>query len=230
MSNKSTFTLNRHKKIISGVCAGIGDYFDIAAIWVRLLFVFAAFTWAPTILAYFILYLIMSKNKVTPKDFANDLSDTYVVQKIKSLDYKKSVYKNKHNKKIQGVCYGIAQCFNLNPLFVRLAFLFSLLFGPFALGLYIILAFILDEEPKEFEVFGTHTEDLNEKVKPSPQKTDTSHFTSSEMTNNSSKHSASENIQNISKVFDQMEETLRKMEATVTSKKFKLHNEFKQIF
>lgn len=47
--------------IIGGVCAGMANYFDIAAIWVRLAFVLAFVFWGSGLVAYIILWIIIPR-------------------------------------------------------------------------------------------------------------------------------------------------------------------------
>ena len=46
-------------KIISGVCAGLGHYFGIGAIWVRIIFLLCLLLWGITLPIYIILWLVM---------------------------------------------------------------------------------------------------------------------------------------------------------------------------
>ncbi|MBN8586873.1 MAG: PspC domain-containing protein [Rhodothermia bacterium] len=66
-----------------------------------------------------------------------------------SRDGKKTLYKSLTNKKIAGVCGGIAEYFNLDPTLVRIGFVASLFifqfFPPFVL--YWIMAAVLKNEP-----------------------------------------------------------------------------------
>lgn len=50
---------SRNTRMICGVCGGVGDYFNIDATLVRLLFVLLACTWGMGILAYFIAAVII---------------------------------------------------------------------------------------------------------------------------------------------------------------------------
>ncbi|MGY4690858.1 PspC domain-containing protein [Salibacterium sp. K-3] len=54
-----------------------------------------------------------------------------------------NIQKSRHNRSISGVCGGIAVCFNIPALPVRLAFLLLI---PAGLVLYLILANVMPEE------------------------------------------------------------------------------------
>ncbi len=60
----------------------------------------------------------------------------------------KKLYKDQKNKKICGVCSGIAKYFNIDPTIIRLAFvLLSLCVGGGLLA-YIICALVMSNEPE----------------------------------------------------------------------------------
>lgn len=65
----------------------------------------------------------------------------------------KKLYKSSTDKKLCGVCAGIANFFNIDPTIVRVVFAIAAIFTtgfPFTL-LYIILAFILPEDNGEID-------------------------------------------------------------------------------
>jgi phage shock protein C len=58
-------TRSSHNRMISGVCAGLGEYFNIDPTVIRLLFVLAIFLTGPgIILAYLIMALIVPEEVV----------------------------------------------------------------------------------------------------------------------------------------------------------------------
>ncbi|MDF0533565.1 envelope stress response membrane protein PspC [Shewanella yunxiaonensis] len=66
---------------------------------------------------------------------------------------KKTLYRNKRDGKIAGVCAGIADYFNLETWLVRVAVVSIFLLGGSAVMVvaYVALWMILDEKPQEFE-------------------------------------------------------------------------------
>ena len=65
----------------------------------------------------------------------------------------KKLYKSSTDKKLCGVCAGIANIFNIDPTIIRVIFAIAAIFTtgfPFTL-LYIILAFILPEDNGEID-------------------------------------------------------------------------------
>ena len=64
------------------------------------------------------------------------------------IDYRKPIYKNESNKRIFGVCSGIADYLEVSAFSVRLVTLLSLfIFGPFTFWAYIICFFVFDPDP-----------------------------------------------------------------------------------
>lgn len=52
-------------KVVGGVCSGIGHYFGIDRIWVRVIFLFAFFVWGVGFIPYLILWVVIPKAKTT---------------------------------------------------------------------------------------------------------------------------------------------------------------------
>ena len=63
------------------------------------------------------------------------------------MDKKKRLYKSRVNKKIDGICGGIAEYFELDPTLVRLGWVLFTCLGGSGLLAYIICAFIIPEGP-----------------------------------------------------------------------------------
>ena len=70
---------------------------------------------------------------------------------MKGTDKMKKLYKSSKNKKIAGVCGGIAEYLNIDPTIVRL--IWAVLIFCFGTGLlaYIIAAVIMTEEPDYYD-------------------------------------------------------------------------------
>ena len=59
----------------------------------------------------------------------------------------KTLYKSSKDKKIDGVCAGIAEYFDIDPTLVRLGFAFVALAGGGGLLAYIICAIVMPRDP-----------------------------------------------------------------------------------
>ena len=150
MKDLDKLTLNRDKKILAGVCAGLADHFDLPIIAVRILFIIATFTWALTILVYLVLFLTMNRRPLNFEEISSQIKDNKMAQHFQNLNYNKTLYKNRRKGVLQGVCAGIAEYFEIPVFFVRLAALGALFFGPFVVLAYIIAAIVLDNKPKDY--------------------------------------------------------------------------------
>lgn len=60
----------------------------------------------------------------------------------------KKLYKSKTDKKICGICGGLAEYLNMDSTIIRLLVLACILFAGFGLLAYIIAAFIVPENPE----------------------------------------------------------------------------------
>jgi phage shock protein C len=58
----------------------------------------------------------------------------------------KKLYRSRTDRKLWGVCGGLAQYFNIDPTIVRILFIISLLFGTLGFWVYIIMALIVPLE------------------------------------------------------------------------------------
>lgn len=66
---------------------------------------------------------------------------------------KKRLYKSRTNKKLDGVCAGIADYLDVDPTIVRLAWAAGSFFLGFGFGgaiLYAMASFIMDNEPENY--------------------------------------------------------------------------------
>ena len=60
----------------------------------------------------------------------------------------KKIYKSNSDKKLCGVCGGVAEYFDIDPTIVRLGWAFATLFVGAGILAYIIAALIIPEKPK----------------------------------------------------------------------------------
>lgn len=126
----------------------------------------------------------------------------------------KTLYRDPVNGKIGGVCAGVADYFGVEIWLVRILTVTAFLIG---LGFFVIVAYIaamliLEKMPPE-EAKRTHqSKEHQMKQKPWQQG-----------------KSASALLADIDQEFDQMERSVAKMEAYVTSKEFELNRQFKKL-
>lgn len=143
----SSLKLNRRDARWLGVCAGIAEWLDVPTVLVRVIFVICVFSWPTLIIGYFLLYFCLDKD-ITPDKMRNYFKGATTAEHFRQLDYRKPIYRNERNKRIAGVCSGIADYFEVSAFAVRAVTLFSLfLFGPFTFWAYVICIFVFEPDP-----------------------------------------------------------------------------------
>ena len=143
----SRLKLNRRDARWLGVCAGIARWLDVPIVLVRVIFVICVISWPTLIIGYFLLYFCLDKD-ITPDKMRDYFKSASTAEHFQKLDYRKPIYRNERNKRIAGVCSGIADYFEVSAFAVRAVTLFSLfLFGPFTFWAYIICIFAFEPDP-----------------------------------------------------------------------------------
>jgi len=117
---------DERRKILGGVCAGIGHYFNIDPVWPRLLL--ALLTLGTTgifLIIYIVMWLVLP---------AAELEESKV----------KKMYRDPDKKVLGGVASGIAVFFNSDLALIRFLFVIMAFFG-FGIVIYIVLWIVLPE-------------------------------------------------------------------------------------
>lgn len=116
------------RKILGGVCAGLGSYLNVDPVWIRLLFALLFFAYGITLLIYVIMWLIV------PGSY--DLDEPVSGKKM---------YRDPERKVIAGVSGGLAAYLGIDIIAVRILFIIFFFVGGVGLFLYIVLWIILPE-------------------------------------------------------------------------------------
>ena len=105
---KMTKKLYRSKKncVIGGVCGGIGEYFDIDPIIIRLLVVLIFFMGGAGLIAYIIAWIIQSKSEVEDAGMKKNKSETRN-KNLPVAEYQPSEENNNHSAKNKNVFLGL---------------------------------------------------------------------------------------------------------------------------
>ena len=121
-------------KKICGVCAGVADYFNLDPTIVRAIVVAAACLTAivPAFIVYLIVALVIPK---PPENYYQLFNNT-----------SKRIYKS-NDKKICGVCGGIAEYLNTDSTVIRLIVALVFLFFGYGLAVYIACAVLFPKPP-----------------------------------------------------------------------------------
>ena len=118
-------------KKIAGVCSGLGDYFDLDPVFFRLFFLVSLLFGGLGALAYMILW-IMVPEKTGAQGEPRPL---------------KRLHLSSSDRKIAGVCGGLGEWLDVDPVFLRVGFvLLSLLCG-LGIVVYIALWLFLPRAP-----------------------------------------------------------------------------------
>lgn len=118
-------------KTLGGVCAGIANYFGVDVIIPRILFLVAFFAFGSGLLAYFIMWILIPE--ATPGEITDQQSTV------------KRLFRNPDDKKVGGVCSGVAEYIGVDAVWMRLAFLIA--FFGFGIGFlaYMVLWMAIPE-------------------------------------------------------------------------------------
>ncbi len=118
-------------KKIAGVCAGLGEYFDLDPVLFRLAFVVSVLFGGVGIVVYIVMWTLVpeaSGEGAAPRTTRRlHLSST--------------------DRKIAGVCGGLGEWLEVDPVFVRVAFVVLALAGGFGLLLYVLFWLIAPRAP-----------------------------------------------------------------------------------
>jgi phage shock protein C len=233
---KKTLHLDRENRKFLGVCAGVANFLEVDATAVRVVyFICCIFGGWFLIPLYFLAWFLLDES-TTP--MRNSLTDNIMVNHFKNVDYRKKLYRNKREGKIWGVCAGIADYLEVNVFAVRIAALAMVFMaGGFPFLLYLGAMLVLDPKPDylydnppvaspkagqpgaaAFASQAQGAQGAGKQDKTAPQSDfDRSHF------------SKRREFQFCAHKFQILHARLARMEAYVTSNRFKLHREFKNI-
>ncbi len=71
---------------------------------------------------------------------------------------KKKLYRSKKDKKLAGVCAGVAEYFGIDATIVRLLFVFFVLGAGTGVFAYIVCAFVIPEAPEDGDGYTPYTD------------------------------------------------------------------------
>jgi phage shock protein C len=208
-TNGETLSLNEEDKRFLGVCSGIARYLDVPVIAVRLIYVIACMIWPTLIIVYFVAYWCLKKDNNAGRLKAM-VNESRTFDQLKKIDYRRPLYRNPDDRKIAGVCSGIADYLNINPFVVRLLTFFSVfVFGPFTFFAYIVFWMVMPKRPAGFSYSSAAEQTQGDVVK--------------------GKVAETLSIQECGTMLSKTEFRLREVEAFMTSKQFSLHCEINRI-
>ncbi|MCB1067053.1 MAG: PspC domain-containing protein [Simkania sp.] len=127
---------DRWDKKVAGVCGGLGQFLKIDPTIIRLLVVMICIFTAvlPVLILYIVAWMLIPLGP-----------PTYIEFECKKL------YRSVQDRKISGICGGIAESLGIDPTIVRIVVLFALLITgvvPILVG-YIVGTLIIPEKPND---------------------------------------------------------------------------------
>jgi phage shock protein PspC (stress-responsive transcriptional regulator) len=118
-------------KKLAGVCAGLGEYFDIDPVFFRLFFLVSLFFGGIGALIYLLLW-IMAPEKPGAEGARAPAAGLHL---------------SRADRKIAGVCGGLGEWLDIDPVFLRVAFILLALVGGLGIAVYILLWLFLPRAP-----------------------------------------------------------------------------------
>jgi phage shock protein PspC (stress-responsive transcriptional regulator) len=119
---------DQKRKILGGVCSGMATYFNIDALWIRLLFALLTFAYGITLIIYIVMWVIV------PGSY--DLDEPVIAKKM---------YRDAERKILGGVSGGVAAFLGIDIIVVRVLFVLFIFAGGLGILVYIVLWLILPE-------------------------------------------------------------------------------------
>jgi phage shock protein PspC (stress-responsive transcriptional regulator) len=110
------------QKKLAGVCAGLGEYFDLDPLFFRLFFLVSLFFGGIGALVYLLLWAM-----VPPKAGAGERPPAAGLRLSRA------------DRKIAGVCGGLGEWLDVDPVFFRVAFILFALACGLGIAVYVLL-------------------------------------------------------------------------------------------
>ncbi len=228
MSAPDSLRLKKSNAVWLGVCSGLAQWLDVPAALVRTLFVIGVLLWPSLLLAYFILWFCMDRDLFRDRTWDN-LDPSRAAEHFRSLDYRKPIHRNTRDKRLAGVCAGVADYLEVSPFWIRLLTVLSLfVFGPFTVFGYIACIFLLDPDPfLEDERRRRRHYRRTRRGHRAEREAEPATDSGAGMAKPQPSREGGK-AENCAASFRDLEKRLREIEAYMTSKRFRLHCEIKR--
>jgi len=127
---------SRKDKIIAGVCGGMGEYFNIDPVWIRIIFILLTILQGVGLLVYIIAWILMPINPVqnATSDTLAERTVNRIAKKIQSK-HKEAKIKEQHAELHPKHDHSGALLFGTIFIVVGVAFMLKYFFGSFNLML-----------------------------------------------------------------------------------------------
>lgn len=122
---KRLYRLPEDKKI-GGVCAGLGEYFDLDPVFFRLFFLVLLFFGGIGLIAYIVMWIMVPMKG-----------------EARAAAAARRLYLSQTDRKIAGVCGGLGEFLDVDPILFRVTFVVLAFFGGVGIVLYIALWLVM---------------------------------------------------------------------------------------
>jgi phage shock protein C len=250
--SRKALRLDRENRKFLGVCAGIANFLEVEPHSVRLVFLGSClFGFWFLVPMYFLLWFLLDESSAGVR---SALADNHMVNHFKSVDYRKKLWRNTRDGKVLGVCAGIADYLEVNVFAVRVFFLVMVLLVGFPILFYFGAALVLDVKPdhayQEEARLAAESGAGSATARDSWRQADAGAADGAESGTADSKTTRTEStrrfdrdnaelpgdqfskrreFQYCARKFATLKTRLARLEAYVTSPRFKLHREFRNI-
>ncbi|MCY4295587.1 MAG: PspC domain-containing protein [Gammaproteobacteria bacterium] len=224
MSAPDSLRLKKSNAVWLGVCSGLAQWLDVPAALVRTIFVIGVLLWPSLFLAYFVLWFCMDRDLFRDRTWDN-LDPSRASAHFRSLDYRKPIHRNTRDKRLAGVCAGVADYLEVSPFWIRLLTVLSLfVFGPFTVFGYIVCIFLLDPDPflEDERRRRSRRRSRSRRAEPEADADSAAGMAATRPGREGGK------TETCAASFRDLEKRLREIEAYMTSKRFRLHCEIKR--
>ena len=126
--------LSSDKKFL-GVCGGVADYLNVDPTLIRIGVVCLSLITAviPALIVYIVISFVFPQQ---PEGYT-------------TVNTAKKLLKSSKNKKLSGVCGGLAEYFGIDPTIVRLIFALCVLFIGYGIMTYLVCMIMMPSEPEQ---------------------------------------------------------------------------------
>ena len=114
---------------IAGVCGGLGEYFELDPVFFRLLFILLLFFGGVGLLAYIVMWIMVPMKG-----------------EARSAMSSKRLHLSRAERKIAGVCGGLGEFLEVDPVLFRVMFVVLAFVGGLGIVLYVALWLVMPEE------------------------------------------------------------------------------------
>jgi phage shock protein PspC (stress-responsive transcriptional regulator) len=116
---------------IAGICAGLGEYFELDPVLFRLLFVISMFFGGVGLLVYVLLWILVP-------EAPGPEGQTRPVRRL---------HLSTGDRKIAGVCGGLGEWLEIDPVFIRVTFILLALACGLGIVVYVLLWMLAPRAP-----------------------------------------------------------------------------------